>query len=227
MYGDLFSRILALIGVLLQNMKNSSIFLQRNLNICVFGSDDLVMKLKISRHIVLLALVVLSLTSCDDGFVNPALGETVECLVPVYAPYDENFEEIFRTDAREFENLGNIVLYKEYIFLIERLQGIHVLDNSDPAMPVNLHFLNIPGVSELTIDEDILFVNYGVNLILIDISDLSSITVVDAIEDFYPIEELQLTPPDYFGSFECVDTDKGIVVDWITDTRYNPNCWTW
>ena len=44
---------------------------------------------------------------------------------------------------------GGIYAYERYLFVNRRGEGYHVLDNADPANPVNASFLRVPGATQM------------------------------------------------------------------------------
>ncbi|HHN47860.1 MAG TPA: hypothetical protein ENN08_02830, partial [Bacteroidales bacterium] len=50
-------------------------------------------------------------------------------------------------------------------------QGIHVVDNSNPASPQIISFIAIPGNYDLAIRGNILFADSYIDLVALDISD--------------------------------------------------------
>ena len=63
-----------------------------------------------------------------------------------------NLEEIRNTElleaSRAIENPGKIYIGEEYLLIGEEGIGIHVYDNSAPANPVNVAFMNVPFCKE-------------------------------------------------------------------------------
>ncbi len=173
------------------------------------------------KKLLSITLMLFLLASCIE--TNPGADINITGLRPVYLNPDIN--QIENLPPREFEELQNIVLYQSYIYLVEQLVGVHILDNTDPSNSVNLGFIKIPGVTQITIDEDVLFANYGSDLILINISNPLSITVDNIVEDFYDTQNIDLSPQNYFGSFECPDPSKGFISEWVEETLFDPQCW--
>ena len=69
-----------------------------------------------------------------------------------------------------------------------------MVDNSNPAAPVNLHFINIPGSLDLTIIDDHLYSDMFSALVVFDISD---VTQPDLIEDFTVEEVFYYNPTEH------------------------------
>jgi len=137
--------------------------------------------------------------------------------------------EVSSSEPLPFSNLGKIVSSDDYIYINEKHEGIHVIDNTNPSNPFSVHFWTINGNIDFTIDGQFLYADDGFNLLTIDISDPGDIQVLSKIEDIYigldglPTNS-SLFPPDYFGLFECVDPAKGIVIDWQFADLINPKC---
>ena len=161
-------------------------------------------------------------TSCDKRPDIVELG-----LKPIYAdPLD--FTLIRSEEPRGFVELGNIVNVGDYVFIGERNQGIHVIDNSNPSNPVKILFWSIPGNNEFTIEGDILYADNSFYLLVIDISDFGDIQYIKHIDGVYQPEENFVRRPQesYNGYFECTDPSKGIIVGWEMVLLTNPKCET-
>ena len=169
-----------------------------------------------------LLLLITLLYSCvpvENEDVGDVLG-----VRPIYLN-KQAFKVIESLPPRPFEDLGQIVTVGNYIYINERYEGIHVIDNSDPSTPVTLHFWQIDGNLDFTISGNRLYADNGYDLYTIDISDPGAIVLVSTVEDIYgPIGETALFPPDYSGFFECVDPSLGLVVEWEDATLNNPRC---
>jgi hypothetical protein len=82
-------------------------------------------------------------------------------------------------------NAGKLFTIGNYVFLNEREKGIHVIDNSNPASPINKSFFVIPGNTDLWVHNNVLYANCYTDLLAIDISDLNNITTTKSIDDIF------------------------------------------
>ncbi len=168
----------------------------------------------------LIYLVPLLLSSCFNT-VEPQLEEYMG-LAPIYST---NITDGIKSENfRDFEQLGKIVYKKPFIYINERYQGIHVIDNNNPANPETIAFWNIPGVIDFTVKENFLYAENGEDLITIDVSDIFEIKVLSVIENINTVSN-HLFPSGYSGWFECVNEDLGIVIGWEEKLLTNPQCW--
>ncbi len=174
-------------------------------------------------HIYPLFLSLLIISACEIvefQSTNPV--GIVEGVRPVYAPVD-GWDDIIATDPQPIEYLGKIYYKDQFIYVNERYKGIHILDNSNPSSPISIKFIHVPGNEDIAIKGDILYVDNLTDLVAIDISNLDQIKVTSRLEGLY--EESKKNYPDgYSGYFECVDTERGIVIGWEEVTLENPTC---
>ena len=163
---------------------------------------------------------MLGLVSCFDlpeGFSG-------EGLRPIYLDEDD-FSLISTQGPRESEDQGLVLEVDNFIYINERFKGIHVFDNTDLSNPIKTYFWNIPGNTEFSIVGNELFADNSRHLIVLDISDKSDIQYVSHVEDVYTEDRQNENFPDnYFGWFECVDFEKGIVIDWEEAFLEDANC---
>lgn len=145
-------------------------------------------------------------------------------LAPVYA--DPEGLELKSEPSRAFGNLGKIVSVGNFIFINERFQGVHVVDNSDPINPVRSAFWSIPGNIDFTLKDNFLYAENGWDLLTINVSDHDNIALVSTVENIYQRPQSdRLFPPNYFGAFECADPELGTVIGWEEKLLTDPKCW--
>ncbi|NJO92414.1 MAG: hypothetical protein HC831_28175, partial [Chloroflexia bacterium] len=106
---------------------------------------------------------------------------------------------------------GKIYIKDKYLFVNEVNKGIHVFDNTNPASPSNVAFINIPGNVDMAIRGNLLYVDSYIDLVVIDISDIQNPHEVDRYSNAFP----NIFPEyDYQYPIAEIDASKGIVVDW-------------
>lgn len=153
-----------------------------------------------------LFLGIILISACDDQII-----ETYMANVPIYITYDELRAAIQTEEAKTLENPGKIYFYNDYLFINEYLEGIHIINNTDPSSPENIAFIKIPGNVDISIKDNILYADSYVDLVAIDISDLNNISEVNRLENILPYI---LPPYDENYRVDDIDYEKGIVVDW-------------
>jgi hypothetical protein len=163
------------------------------------------MKTKTIYTSLIFAGIVL-LSGCQDK-----LYETFTANSPVYLSYEDLRSAVKIETSRDIEKPGKIYFKDNYIFINEIMKGVHVLDVSDPASPVKVGFIEIPGNVDIAIKEDVLYADSYVDLVAIDVSDLDNVKETGRVEDIFPY-----TVPEYDTEYRLaeIDEEKGVVVEW-------------
>ncbi len=159
-------------------------------------------------------------------FFNGASVTKVDGLKPVYVSPEE--AKIIKSLApRDIENHGKIYIKGDYIFVGEKYQGVHIINNSDPRSPENIGFLQIYGNNDIAIKGQTLYADNLTDLVLIDISDIHHAVEIQRVENVYEAGN-QNYPENqaYHTYFECVDPEKGVVVGWVREQLIDPKCFT-
>ncbi|MBI9037919.1 MAG: hypothetical protein JEY97_07290 [Bacteroidales bacterium] len=171
--------------------------------------------------IFLIIIIAIAISSCKDKYI-----EIFTANSPIYLSYETLRNSVKQTDAKVLENPGKFYFKDNYIFVVEKMKGIHIINNTDPANPKNLTFIEIPGNVDLAIKGTVLYADSYIDMIAIDISDLSNIKEIKRIEKILPYT-LPPTVEDY--PIAKIDEDKGVVVDWeikkvrqVVDNNYYP-----
>lgn len=131
--------------------------------------------------------------------------QTYVFYVPVYESKDIVKANIKSNNARAVQNPGKIYFYGKYIFLNEIDKGIHIIDNSSPASPKNIAFIDIPGNMDIAVKGNILYADLYSDLVTIDIADPLNATVKKYTNNVFPFRN-------YNGFLS--DSTK-VIVDWV------------
>lgn len=131
---------------------------------------------------------------------------------PVYMSYTDLRNSVRLESARDPDQLGRVYLYEDFIFLNERNKGIHVVDNRNPEVPVNIGFINIPGNTEIAIRDRYLYADSYVDLVTLDLNDPSDVQLVNRQEDIFPYDEFQSIPYNISFRYRSIDRQSGVIV---------------
>jgi hypothetical protein len=115
------------------------------------------------------------------------------------------------TGGYAIQTAGKIYIQGNYLFVNEKYKGIHVFNNSNPASPVNLAFLNIPGNVDLAVKGNYLYADNYVDLIVLDISNLNAPVEVARIKDIFPYTIPEITDNNPISD---IDQTQGVIVGW-------------
>lgn len=176
----------------------------------------------------------LLLASCSlfkDEVLDDREMVDVAYFVPQYETTSQLAAKVTIESPKDYAEAGKIVTYQNYIFINKPNEGVHVVDNSNPAAPINLHFINIPGSLDLSIIDDHLYSDMFSALVVFNISD---VTQPDLIEDF-TVEDVfyynpyrtidtasRLEESYAYTQYESIDESRGIVTGWEVEIRQEP-----
>lgn len=105
---------------------------------------------------------------------------------PVYITYEELRTSVASDGPHALKNPGKIWFSNNYIFINEQNEGIHVINNANPSSPINEAFIKIPGNLDLAVRGNTLYADSYIDLIAIDISNPSAVTITKRIENALP-----------------------------------------
>lgn len=92
-------------------------------------------------------------------------------LDPIYKTVDAIRNEFSIGVPRDLKNPGKIYVYGSYLLINEINEGIHIIDNSNPARPVPLSFVVISGNKDMAVKDHVMYADNAIDLLAIDISD--------------------------------------------------------
>lgn len=176
--------------------------------------------MKKSLWVVTILSICLLYSSCVDT-ASEGIYQT-HGLRPIYAE-GSDWQQIFTSDSRPIQQLGKIYYKDGFIFVNEVNQGIHILDNSNPANPIPVKFIVVPGSKDISIKDNFLYTDNVTDLVVLDITDFQNIETVNRIPNIYPAVNQEF-PEFGSGYFECVDASKGTVIGWETALLTTPEC---
>jgi hypothetical protein len=170
------------------------------------------------NYFCLLALSFCFLGCSDDPSLNDA--GKVMGYKPVYASYEEVGKISFE-GPRILKKPAKIYVKGNFLFISENNEGIHIINNIDPAKPNPVGFIKIMGNQDMEIKNDVLYVDNGVDLVALDMANPEAVKVLKRIEKVFPYS---FYPEAQNVKFECPDESKGIVIRWDYVELDSPKC---
>ncbi|MEM9647614.1 MAG: hypothetical protein AAF969_03975 [Bacteroidota bacterium] len=169
------------------------------------------------KILLIVSIVALTTVSCDDndepdGYADYQVAKALVISKEEFA----NSVDIIA--PRPIDESGKVYSYQDYIFINDKYQGIHVIDNSNPLQPVKIAFIKIPGNVDISVKDDFLYADSLMDLVVLDISDINAISQVNRLENvlynniFWPFEADII-------EYEGYDYETEILVGWETVTE--------
>lgn len=131
---------------------------------------------------------------------------------PIYMDYAQLRSSVQIEESHPLMEIGRLYLYQSLIFMNEKNQGIHIIDNRFPANPTPIAFVRIPGNLEITIRGDYLYADSYVDLVTLDLTDISNIREIKRETDIFPFDAFQNIPYDIAFRFEDIDSSRGVII---------------
>ncbi|GAA4312496.1 hypothetical protein GCM10023115_31390 [Pontixanthobacter gangjinensis] len=160
-------------------------------------------------------LSLFTFTSCEE--------EDDSNLVTVAVPVTQSIAD-FRAsvkiqEPRSIKESGKIYAWKDYIFINDKNEGVHIIDNSDPYNPTNIRFLKIPRNMDIAIRNDKLYADNGMDLVVFDVSDMNNIRETGRVEDVFP-NYFNLAPEGaVYVDFANFNSQEEVIVGYQLESR--------
>ncbi len=132
------------------------------------------------KKVFSLLVAVIFMASC-----TPDQTTAVTEYKPVLVDRAELAKSVKMEGIREIENAGKIYRNGNLLFINEKYEGVHIIDNSDPKNPTKLGFIKIIGNVDIAMDGNIMYADNAVDLITLRY-DGSEVTVLDREENVFP-----------------------------------------
>lgn len=150
--------------------------------------------------VFVLVFVGLFSTSCTD---TCEVDRAYTYFKPVYTTTDEVRAAVSFGDPEAINQPGKIYFKEGILFINEVGKGIHLIDNTNPSMPRQMSFVNIPGNFDMAAKGDYLYADSYIDLLVFNISDVENIQLVKRVEGAF---ENFSNLPFYFDTWNGVLT---------------------
>ena len=156
--------------------------------------------------------IIFALTGCVKDTCKKTYSYT--WFQPLYKTTAEVRANIKSNAAKEIKAPGKLFIIGNYIFLNEINKGIHVINNANPAAPVNLSFIDIPGNIDIAVKGNILYADLYTDLVALDISNPLNVVKTKIVDNVFPERSYGFR----------ADSNK-IIFDWAKhDTTVEEEC---
>ena len=164
--------------------------------------NDKYMRLDIVAYVATLILVSMLFSGCEN---ECEVEQTYTYYEPVYTSFETLRSSVELLPPQPMESHGKIFFKDNYLFINEPNEGVHIIDNQDPANPKQIAFINVPGSFDIVVKDNSLYADSYVDLVIIDISDVTAAKEVGRVENVF----------DNYNSYGFfAEPGVGVVTDW-------------
>jgi hypothetical protein len=121
--------------------------------------------------------------------------------------------------AKSLTAPGKICLYQDWILLVEKYKGVHLIDNHDPSNPVRKAFLKVPGCLDVAVRNGVLYADNAVDLVAVRL-DLEQMKATEISRKAYALPEIAspegYIPNEFTRAKRPVGTE---IVGWIPNSN--------
>lgn len=143
--------------------------------------------------------------------------------MPVYLPSD--WQDVKTEPGQPILSPVQMVRREGYLFVLDDRKGIHLLDQTQANLLNKIGFVKIPGCKKMALHGAYLYANNFQDLLIFEIGPGAALTLQKRLDNAFEIDSDILFPSHQAGYFECVDPNRGQVVDWKDTIITNPQCW--
>ncbi len=149
--------------------------------------------------------------------------ETDENLVSVAVPITQSLAD-FRAsvkveEPKNIKESGKIYSWNDYIFINDKNEGVHIIDNTDPHDPVKIKFLKIPRNMDVAIKDSKIYADSGMDLVVFDISDINDIRETARIKDVFPAYIETVPDGAFYVDFENFNAEEEVIIGYLMEKR--------
>ncbi len=124
---------------------------------------------------------------------DPIVNQTTE-YTPVLMRRSDMIAAVRFDAPQPFRRPGKIYVQGRYLFVIEMGDGIHVIDNQNPAQPEFRGFIRVPGCVDVAVRGPYLYADNVTDLVVFDLSNPADPQVAGRVVNALPNPNIY--PPD-------------------------------
>lgn len=157
--------------------------------------------------------------SCENEDAN---SEKVQFAVPIIKSLAKIRENVSVAGAKATSSDGKIYVSENYLFYIAQEDGVHIYNNQNPASPINVAFINLEGVHDISVKGNYLYADNFVDLLVFDISNINNITLVQTVENAILFSPTYPTDAEYYDY--TINPGNGeIITGFTVQLKQRPN----
>ena len=173
------------------------------------------------KLLFLFSVSLLALTACNDVVTEMVTYKVNE---PIFMATEtfRNSVKVSKT-PHTLGGIGKMCFYNNYLYISEPQKGIHIINNTDPANPQSVGFIELLGNADLAIRNGLLYADSYIDLVWFDVSDPSNPQLKGRLDSIFTTA-LPTIPNQYLIDYNTTYSggSKGIIVGWELKDKTEP-----
>lgn len=133
-------------------------------------------------HIWLFSLLLFFVTSCKESCEGTYTYERYDF---IYERKEDIRSNVKITSAKELSDPGKIYRFENYLLIVERGKGIHLINNFNLENPQPVAFIQIPGAQDMAVRGKTLYADSYMDLLSFDLSNINQPRMIHRVEDAF------------------------------------------
>ena len=136
------------------------------------------------KTLFFISMVAMTLTACTNVVTEMVTYKVNE---PVYMS-TSTFRNSVKVSKvpQAITGIGKMCFYNNYLYISEPQKGIHIINNTDPANPQTVGFIELLGNADLAIRNGLLYADSYIDLVWFDVSDPSNPELKGRLDSIFP-----------------------------------------
>ena len=170
------------------------------------------------KFMLLVGLSIIALTGCENRVTEMV---TYKINVPVFMP-TETFRNSVKVTAEPhaITSIGKMCFFNNYLYISEPEKGIHIINNTDPANPQQIGFIELLGNADLAIRNGMLYADSYIDLVWFDVSNPALPLLKGRLDSIFP-NAFPMTQNQYGIDYQTIyaSSNKGIITGWVVKEK--------
>ena len=170
------------------------------------------------KILFLFSLTLLALTGCEDKVTETVTYKINEPIFMSTATFRNSVK--VTAEPQKITSIGKMCFYNNYLYISEPEKGIHIINNTDPANPQMIGFIQLLGNADLAIRNGMLYADSYIDLVWFDVTNPELPELKGRLDSIFPTA-MPMIPNNYGYDYSSIYSgkSKGIVIGWELKER--------
>ncbi|MDD4967831.1 MAG: hypothetical protein PHT07_00195 [Paludibacter sp.] len=182
------------------------------------------------KILFLFSMTLLALTGCENQVTETVTYKINEPIFMATSTFRNSVK--VTTEPQKITSIGKMCFYNNYLYISEPEKGIHIINNTDPANPQIIGFIQLLGNADLAIRNGMLYADSYIDLVWFDVTNPALPELKGRLDSIFPTA-MPMIMNNYGYDYSSVYSGKsnGIVIGWELKekteevTRYTGGGW--